>query len=96
MAQARQVIRAFPASAYFLSAALVALIVLGAMVGTGTLNLFGTPATTVDGGQTNAALIEQGRSWELQRMQQNGYVDPLSRSGSDWERQRRQQAGDGS
>jgi hypothetical protein len=36
------------------------------------------------------AVTESGHQWELERLQQSGYVDPVTVTGDEWERQRRQ------
>jgi hypothetical protein len=93
MAQARRADRAISQAAIYSAAALISAIVLTAMVGTGTLNIFGVGSSSVAPDGANPALLQAGHDWEVQRRQQMGEVDPLVKYGQDWERQRRQQSG---
>jgi hypothetical protein len=92
MAHARQADRALPQAAIFLFATLVTVIALGAIV---AYTAFGVRVDlpTADRAPSNPALLESGRQWEVERRQQMGEIDPLTRYGRDWEKERRQQGG---
>jgi hypothetical protein len=92
MTQARQAVRSFPVAVIYLTAALVAAIILSAMLATGAPSLFSTQAPGMELAPVNPALIEAGHEWERRHRQLVGDVDPLVRAGQEWERQRHLQS----
>lgn len=95
MAQARQAGRAFPQSGMYLTAAVIAALMVTTLITVGSMNFFGVGAPAVTHGQANPALIRAEQEWVRQRLEQTGYVHPAVRSAQEWERQRRQQSGTG-
>lgn len=93
MAQAHQADRAMPQVAIYLLAILVGVVVIVAVLASGTLNFAGADSTFGDRWEVSPATLQAGRDWEMQRKQQSGYVDPVIQSGREWERQRKQQSG---
>lgn len=91
MAQARQADRAFPQAVILFAAAVLAALVLSAMLATGILQPFGP--STPELRQPSQAVLQSEASWLSQRLAQNGYIDPATRSAREWERQRLQQSG---
>lgn len=91
MAYAPQADRGFPLSVIHFAAAALAAVLLAGIVAMATLDPFGFGAGVDSPIQLSPAVLESGRQWELERLQQLGYVDPLVEDGRDWERERRQQ-----
>jgi hypothetical protein len=95
MAHAQRAERASSQTAITLAAAAFLAVLLAGIVALSALDPFGFPAPA-NGFRVTPAVAESGQQWEVQRMQQTGYVDSVTVTGDDWERQRRQQSGDGS
>jgi hypothetical protein len=93
MAHARVAERGFPYSAAYLILAVLAAVMIAAVAAFVTLDPFGLRAPAVVEIHTTPAVMESGRQWELQRLQQGGYVDPVFDSGRQWELERQQQSG---
>ena len=93
MAHAQRAERAFAPSATnaIAAAALAAILMISAaLVAFDPIGLRrGDGPAVVD-----AAVIQAGLQWELQREEQAGFRDPVIDAGRDWQRQREQQSGD--
>ena len=95
MAHARRAEPAYyPQSAIYFVTAAVAAVLLTIIAAFAGFDPFGIRTSVDQRITTNPAVVESGRQWELQRLQQGGYVDPVMESGRKWELQRLQQSGD--
>jgi hypothetical protein len=89
MAHARRADQRLPQSAIYAIVVVATTFMLVVIVALPALDLrFQWPlARTV---QTDPVVMEAARQWELERLQQSGWVDPVVESGREWERQRKQ------
>ncbi|MEO8510012.1 MAG: hypothetical protein ABI534_02100 [Chloroflexota bacterium] len=93
MAHARVAERGFPQSAVFIVLAVLVAVMLAAIAAFAILDPFGLRAPAISEVRTTPAVIDSGRQWEFQRLQQGGYVNPVLDSGRQWEIERLQQSG---
>ena len=91
MAHARAAERGFPQSATYIILTVLAAVMLAGIAAFATLDPFGLRAPAINEVSTTPAVIESGRQWELQRLQQGGIANPVLDSGRQWELERLQQ-----